>query len=131
MTPEQIKDSIIAVQEGLNPTFRVLETWIGSGKITIDRVFEIGIRHNYAVAIANLIDVVLVLIFLSIIYLVFRKIYSWVGEKYEREWVYVPFLITVIVVIPIIIVTIDESIKRIIAPEWSTINDFIEMLKNK
>lgn len=137
MEPKQVTEYIRAIGEGLKP---LADQVSGGGK----QLFDYAIRHNYAVAIENIVSFVV----MSGVAFGMYRAYRWLCQPLPGKTdhygapeirmeqpefaapVFIGMAITAIL-FAVSLVCALSSIHRIIAPEWSAIADVIELIKPK
>jgi putative heme iron utilization protein len=120
MNPENVKGIVQAFIDALTPLAQKLQ-------VPIEGLFRWAIRHNYAVAVA---EIVVPTVATVIAYKVAKAMYSKMKEWGEVGIML--FILSVTVTIAGIIVSLvlgTNGIMRLVAPEWYTSLDIINMVK--
>lgn len=133
MNADAVKDYIQAIVDGLTPLAQKLG-------IAVEYLFTWAIKHNYAIAGSWLFAFFVTLI---LVYLVYRS-WKWGMSKdadsstirfdksdYE-PYAVITIIATIVVTIFFLITTIgviNTAVPRIIAPEYYTIQDIIELVR--
>lgn len=133
MSPDKIKEYIQAVIEGITPLAQKLG-------IAVEYLFTWAIKHNYAIAGSYVIGFLLTILFTYPLY----RLMKW-GFKKEEGAHYVNFeehepiaigtmLLTVCYTVMFLFFTaqmITVAIPRLIAPEWYTVQDIVNLARDK
>lgn len=133
MNPQNIKDSIQAVIDGLTPLAQKMQ-------IPIEQLWSWAIKHNYAIAITEVSFFVLMLIAL-IPYTALLKhgLKQKDGSSYSNfdnsdGLTGLAFAISIVLFTALISATIGlftDAIPRLISPEWHTIQDISHLIKGE
>ena len=131
MNPENVKNTIQAVVDGLTPLAQKLQ-------IPIEGLFGWALRHNYAEAGVGILKGLL-MIPTIILYIKFIK---WglskededsIFSRFENDFgkIILGFFISCFVIFIIIsgIIGAEDAVSRLIAPEWNTSKDIIQLIK--
>jgi hypothetical protein len=127
MTPDQINSSIQAVVSGLTPLAQKLN-------IPIQDLFQWGLRHNYAVALTDLVPLVLA-VPLGVVFYKFTKAFTSYVPKdgYDHDEFHAVGAgisgILFVIVIVISCMTLCDAIVRFVSPQWATASDIVCMVK--
>ncbi len=129
MNPENIKQSIQAVVDGLTPLAQKLQ-------VPVEGLWGWAIRHNYAEAVFCFF-VFLVCLGILFAYYKFMR-YGCGSEKEDScnriymndwEWISVYGGVVAAIVFIFLIASLYDISMRLIAPEWSTMKDIISLIK--
>ncbi len=122
MNPENIKQTIQAVIDGLTPLAQ-------KPAIPIEYLWVWSVKHTYAVAVAELIPV---LIFVIVTLLFIRAYKKAEKDEWQHESSVVPVVVlgvTMLVAGMLSIAIGPEALMRFISPEWYTIKDLTDLMK--
>lgn len=123
MNPDQIKESIQAVVDGLTPLAQKLQ-------VPIEGLFGWAIKHNYAEAVMGLLPLALLLGAILPIFLKNIHKADWNAVEVTPHHVIaiISGLFAGLFTIVAMLET-GEAIARLVAPEWYTIQDIVGLLK--
>jgi len=123
--PETIKASLQALVDGLTPLAEKLQ-------VPIESIWTIAIKHNYAIAVSELLTW---LICLGILVAIVKRLAT-LFEKDTltlEEFDVVQMIVGSVFGIGLaltLITGIEKTVIRFIAPEWSTAQDLINLFKD-
>jgi hypothetical protein len=126
MDPNKIKESIQAIIDGLTPLAQKMQIPIGN-------LWEWSIKHNYAVAISQLLFFALTIILtgLEIKLIIWgnkkvNKTSSYSNFDHSQFWPYVVLFLGIALMVfwlGSLITIFSETVIRFVSPEWMTIKD--------
>ncbi len=122
MNPENIKQTIQAVIDGLTPLAQKLA-------IPIEYLWVWSVKHTYAVAVAELFPVLIFIIITPLFIRAFKKAEK---DEWYHESTFVPVILLGIAMGVTGIVSLmstPEAVMRFISPEWYTIKDLTDLMK--
>lgn len=122
MNPENIKNSIQAVIDGLTPLAQKLQ-------IPIEGLFGWALKNNYAIAVTNLIPLIPLIIFMVLLFRAIPKS-KWNEKSPTNVEAYLVIFYAIFAIISLIasVACLTSAINRVIAPEWNASNDIINMI---
>ena len=119
--PQTIKDSIAAIIDGLTPLAQKMG-------IAVEHIFGWAIKHNFAIAGAEIFAWLVSIVFAWLV----SKFYK-TNQHAESEGIQVMVIFGIIGASILLFVStmflITDAIPRIIAPEWYSIKDIINLIK--
>lgn len=126
MNPENIKNSIQAVVDGLAPLAQQLQ-------VPIEGLWDLAIRYNYAQAISGLVVNLLAIVCIILIRKSMLKKYTekdlhWRDDEFHIIINAISGFVLGIALI-ILIFTAHEFVMRLIAPEMMTAKDIFDLVE--
>lgn len=133
MDAQKVKDVIQAIIDGLTPLAQKLQ-------VPIEHLWGWGIKHNYGLAVAQIVGWVFTLVVASGVYRLLK--YGNGKEKgsdYSRFYhsealLFVTAGLTIATIIAVIVMTImvlSDAVPRMVAPEWYTAQDISNLIRGK
>jgi len=124
MNPDNIKQSIQAVVDGLTPLAQKLQ-------IPIQNVWAWAIKYNYAIAFQDLATIPLFVLILIFTVLCFKKSkWSSYGDP-DNGWAWAFIIVAVVCAFSFVgmIIGTTSAIPRFVSPEFSTAGDIVHLIK--
>jgi hypothetical protein len=124
-------ESLTMNEQQLEKYFKILNDGLSSLlvklQLSAEKLFEWGIRKNYAEAYTDLFTI---LICAAAVWFGVRLLWKRVGEEYV-EFLVVLSCIVALFAVPICISVGHDAIMRFVAPEYMTLQDFVKLVNGK